>query len=103
MQSDLFILTSKYEGFGNVLVEASAKKVPIISSNCNHGPNEILQNGKYGTLFKVGDYKDLSNKIINHFKNPSIAQKKANRNFYDLNRFNTKDIIKSYEKIFNKI
>ena len=62
--ADTFVLSSKYEGFGNVLVEAAMFKNNIISSNCNSGPKEILLNGRGGQLFKVGDYNALSKKIL---------------------------------------
>ena len=61
-------MSSKYEGFGNVLVEAAMFKINVISSNCNSGPKEILLNGKGGQLFKVGDHIELSNKIIKSLK-----------------------------------
>ena len=61
--SDLLVLTSKYEGLPNVLLEAQAQGVPIISSDCPSGPKEILMNGKLGDLFAVGDYKKLCKKI----------------------------------------
>ena len=61
----IFVLSSKYEGFGNVLVEAAMFKVNVISSNCNSGPKEILLNGKGGQLFKVGDHFELSKKLWN--------------------------------------
>ena len=55
--SDIFILTSKYEGLPNVLIEAQKYDIPIISSNCPTGPSENLLNGRLGDLFKVGDYE----------------------------------------------
>ena len=67
-KADLFVLTSKYEGFGNVLTEAIMFNIPTISTNCNSGPKEILLNGKGGDLVKVGDYKNLSKKIIKKLK-----------------------------------
>ena len=52
---------------GNILVEAITLNKPVISSNCNAGPSEILSNGKGGDLFNVSDYKQLSQKIVNYF------------------------------------
>ena len=77
-KSDIFILSSKYEGLPNVLLESVVLKKIIISSDCPTGPREILLNGKGGLLFKVGDYKDLSNKIIYCIKNLKKMKKKTN-------------------------
>lgn len=63
LKSDLLILSSKYEGLPNVLLEAIALKKFVISSDCPTGPREILDGGKGGDLFKVGDYLTLSKKI----------------------------------------
>ena len=74
-ESDLFILTSKYEGLPNVLLEALTLKKFIISSDCETGPKEILSNGKGGFLFKVGDYKTLAQKIKLYVKNKKKLKK----------------------------
>lgn len=99
--ADLFCLTSLYEGFGNVLVEAGMNKIPIISTDCKSGPREILNNGKYGDLVKIGDIKTLSKLIIKNLQNPD--HKKILRMYKSLNRFNIKNHIKKYEEIFQKI
>ena len=75
--SDIFILTSKYEGLPNVLIEAQKYDIPIISSNCPTGPSEILLNGKLGDLFKVGDYRMLTNRLLKYYKNKSNLKKKS--------------------------
>jgi glycosyltransferase involved in cell wall biosynthesis len=67
--ADIFVLSSRFEGLPNVLIESIFLKKGIISSNCPTGPNEILKNGKYGDLFEIGDYKTLGNIIINYNKN----------------------------------
>ena len=57
---DLFILASIWEGFGMVIVEALTLGVPVIASDINSGPQQILENGKYGKLFNPYDSLELS-------------------------------------------
>lgn len=59
---DVFVLPSRYEGFGISLVEAMAMGIPCIAS-CLDGPAEVLQNGKYGLLFPVGNAQELALKL----------------------------------------
>jgi glycosyltransferase involved in cell wall biosynthesis len=60
LSADLFALSSDYEGFGNVIVEALSCGVPVVSTNCRSGPSEILENGRYGRLTPVRDVGALA-------------------------------------------
>ncbi len=94
-QADIFILTSLFEGSPNVLVEALYLKKYIISTNCPTGPREILDNGRYGSLVKIGDYKKISKILMNYKKNKS-TYKKINLGFNSLKKFNYEVNCKKY-------
>ena len=102
-QTELFILSSRYEGLPNVLLESLVLKKFIISSNCRTGPKEILLNGKGGLLFKVGDHKNLAKKIIYYYKNKSKCKKLLKYSISQLNRFNYKDNLKKYYNLVASI
>lgn len=62
-RASVFALSSRYEGFGNVLVEAMACGCPVVSTDCQSGPAEILANGRYGKLAGVDDPRGLADAI----------------------------------------
>tara|TARA_B100000941_G_scaffold246161_1_gene190877 strand:- start:1335 stop:2438 length:1104 start_codon:yes stop_codon:yes gene_type:complete len=99
-KADIFVLTSKFEGLPNVLLEAQTLKKFVISSNCPTGPREILNNGKYGDLFHVGDYKKLAEQIIKYNKTSKIYKSKIKLAYNNLERF---DYSRNCEKYFNII
>lgn len=101
-QSDIFVLSSKYEGLPNVLLEAATLKKFIISTDCPTGPREILSNGKGGFLFKISDHKELYKKILIYLKNKKKYQKKINFNFNHLFRYDYNKNLEQYFLLIEK-
>ena len=97
-KADIFVLTSKYEGLPNVLLEAQYLNKYIISSNCPTGPREILLNGRAGDLFDVGNYKKLAS-LINKYKlNKKNISIKTRTGFKNFRRF---DYFENCNKYYN--
>lgn len=63
-RASLFVLSSRWEDPGHVLLEAAALKTPIVSTDCPSGPADLLENGKGGELCAVADPEDMAEKII---------------------------------------
>ncbi|MEX2375494.1 MAG: glycosyltransferase [Dehalococcoidia bacterium] len=68
--ADAFALTSDWEGFGNVLVEALAAGTPVVSTDCPGGPREILADGAFGALVPPRDASAMANALLATLEQP---------------------------------
>jgi len=93
--SQAFILSSKVEGFGLVLVEALYCGTKVISSDCPTGPSQILLNGEAGELFEVSNVTELLNKLeIIHNKEYNKAKIEET-----LERYTRENFINNFRKV----
>jgi glycosyltransferase involved in cell wall biosynthesis len=75
----VFVLSSAWEGFGNVLVEAMACGAPVVSTDCQSGPAEILEDGRYGLLVPVGDDEALATAMAATLDRPLASERLKER------------------------
>ena len=101
-KADIVVLTSKFEGLPNILLEAQYLKKYIISTDCPTGPKEILFNGKAGDLIKVGDYRGLSLLIKNYSNRKKSILNKINIGYKNFYRFDHNLNCKKYLNFINK-
>lgn len=94
----VFVLTSAWEGFPSVLVEAMACGCPLVSTNCPSGPNEILEAGCWGRLVPVGQVDALANAILETLNSPKIPGLSE-----AAGRFSIDDATKNYLALFSEI
>jgi glycosyltransferase involved in cell wall biosynthesis len=96
------VLSSDYEGFGLVIIEAMACGIPVVATNCPHGPSEIIEDGETGLLARL-DVKDLAKWMewmITHQEERRIMGAKA----HEAVAFYRKDIImKEWESAYKRV
>lgn len=95
---DAFILTSQWEGFGNVVVEALYFDRKVIVSDCDYGPSEIIEHGKWGSIFPKDDLPSLID-IINNTVNTVEPVCTRNRAL----DFSIGNSIEAYKKMFDNL
>ena len=102
LRSDLFILSSIFEGLPNVLLEALILNKFVISTNCSTGPSEILLNGKGGLLVPIKNYKKMAENIIYYYRNKKKLKKKLILAKKNLERFDLENNLKKYLNIIEQ-
>ena len=95
-KAKIFVHSSKFEGLPTVLIEALILNKKVISSACPTGPKEILENGRIGDLYEIGDYEKLAYYIIEALKNNSLDKELIEK---EIQKFSKEVVIKEYEKL----
>jgi glycosyltransferase involved in cell wall biosynthesis len=94
-QADIFVLSSRFEGFPNVVLESNACNTPVIAFDCPGGTKEIIVENKNGWLVECQNVKKFIDKLTK-----LDYQKQINNSF---SKFKVEEIINQYESFFNKI
>lgn len=97
------VLTSKFEGFGMVLLEALQYKLPIISYDVKFGPKEMVINGVNGHLVEPNDITELSTTVEEMINNKEERINLSNNTTKTIERFAQENVIKQWCELFNKI
>ena len=100
-KADVFVLTSKREGFGHVLAEALAVGVPIVATKAKPGAVEVLDNGNYGILCEIGDAEQIAAAIKETFSWNEMKRKHViEKGQEHVRSFQAGTIVEQYEKVF---
>jgi len=101
--SNLFVLSSFYEGFPYVLLEAMSQGLPVISTNASYGPSEILGKGKYGVLVPVGDEKKMARAMLELLTNKKKRGYYAKKSMERARFFSEKKMLDQYKQLILRL
>lgn len=100
---DLLVTASRGEALPTVMIEALSCAVPIISSDCDYGPKEILDNGKYGLLFEVDNDEQLCDCYQKMVNNAELYQQFVELSVKRSQLFTAREAAKKYKMMFEEI
>ena len=103
LNSSIFVFSSRFEGFGMVLVEAMACGLPVISFDCPCGPRDIISNEEDGLLVKNGNVDELAYALTELMNDSSLRSKMAMAGRRNVERFKLEYIAKKWESLFDEL
>ncbi|MFI9582116.1 glycosyltransferase family 4 protein [Streptomyces sp. NPDC052236] len=97
------VSTSRHESFGMTLVEAMRCGLPLISTDCDYGPREIINDSVDGLLVPVGDVKAIADALIRLIDDEDLRRRLGTAARESARRFDPAQIVKEYENLFGEL
>jgi glycosyltransferase involved in cell wall biosynthesis len=97
-----FVCSSRWEGFGNVIIEAMACGTPIIATDCDFGPREIVRHGDSGLLVPAGDVEALGDAMRSVVDDRSLAARLADGARRRADDFDVAHMVHAYQRLFRE-
>lgn len=103
MDSSIYVLPSRYEGFGMVLIEAMSFGIPCVAFDCKYGPSDIITNNEDGFLVQVGEINTLAQKLSLLIENEELRRELGKKARENVKKFSLLEIMESWNQLFKTI
>lgn len=102
LEASIYLMTSRFEGFGMVLIEAMASGLPCIAYDCPCGPRAIIENNHNGFLIKNGNENQFIQKLNNLIENENMRIDMGNKAKISVNKYQIESIMKQWNSLFKE-
>lgn len=103
LESSIYVMSSRFEGFGMVLIESMACGVPCVSFDCKYGPSDIIQNRIDGYVVENGNVEALASTIVTLIKDEALRKAMGAKAKANVKRYLPEIILKQWDELFKKI
>ncbi|NDV65183.1 glycosyltransferase family 4 protein [Bacteroides sp. 224] len=103
LNSSIFVLSSRYEGFGMVIIEAMSCGIPPVSFDCPCGPKDIIEDKVTGLLVPNGNIEELANKIIWLIENESARKEMGKKSYTSARKYKIENVMKQWMDLFASV
>lgn len=103
LSSSIYVLPSRFEGFGMVLIEAMACGIPCIAFDCPCGPRDIIRDGEDGFLVENGNIARFAERLALLIENIQLRKKMGKNAHRNVQRYNIENVAKQWDNLFKEL